>query len=339
MITGKLPNDLLEEKVFKYIKHTRDDILTGASVGEDNALVDFGEEVAVLSTDPITGAAGDIGRLALEISVNDISTSGGEAIGVLMTILAPKGTSYEDIEQIMKDAGETAERLNVEIMGGHTEITDAVNKVVVSTTVIGKVKKKDILKIHEIKNGDKVMVTKSIGIEGTSILLNDYESFFKDKMDSKMIEEGKGYGEKISVKEEGRLGGLLHVNYMHDITEGGILGAVWEAHKAIKMGIQIYEKSIPITDTTKTMCSILGINPMRLISSGSMLVIGDERIIKEMIEKLEAMDISASIIGEVTDKGVYIERGERLEEIEPPQADELYSAIAKLKKEIDIDGR
>lgn len=142
MVTGKLPNDLLEDIVFKYIKHKRKDILTGAAVGEDNALVDFGDDVAVLSTDPITGAVNDIGSLAVNISCNDISTSGGEPIGLLMTILAPPETTYEDIESIMKDAGETAQSLNVEIMGGHTEITDAVNKIVVSTTAIGRVKKK-----------------------------------------------------------------------------------------------------------------------------------------------------------------------------------------------------
>ena len=331
MITGKLPNDLLEEKVFKYIKHTREEILTGASVGEDNALVDFGEEVAVLSTDPITGAVKDIGRLAIEISVNDVSTSGGEALGVLMTILAPRGTSYEDIELIMKDAGETAERLDVEIMGGHTEITDAVNKVVISTTVIGKIKKKDILKIEEIKKGDKVLITKSIGIEGTSILLNDYENFFKGKMEDKMIEEGKRYGEKISVKEEGRLGGLLHVNYMHDITEGGLLGAVWEAHRAIKMGIEIYEKQIPITPITKEMSKLIDINPLRLISSGSMFIIGKGSTIEKLSYELKEKGISSSIIGEVVEEGVYIERNERLEEIAPPKADELYAAIERLK--------
>lgn len=331
MITGKLPNDLLGEIVFKYIKHKRKEILMGASVGEDNALVDFGEEVAVLSTDPITGAVKDIGRLAIEISVNDVSTSGGEPIGVLMTILAPRGSTHEDIEHIMKDAGETAEKLNVEIMGGHTEITDAVNKVVISTTVIGKVKKKNILKVHEIKTGDKVLITKSAGIEGTAILLNDYEDFFKDKMDEEKIEIGKKYGDMISVKEEGRIGGQLHVNYMHDITEGGVLGAVWESHKAIKMGIKIYEDQIPITDITKELADLVKIDPLRFISSGSMLVIGNDTTINKYMEELEEKGISSSIIGEVIEEGIFIENDQGIKTIEAPRADELYRAIEKLK--------
>lgn len=330
MITGKLPNDLLEKMVFKHINHKRKEVLTGASIGEDNALVDFGEEVAVLSTDPITGAVNDVGRLSIEISVNDVSTSGGDVIGVLMTLLAPRGISYEDIERIMKDAGEAAERLDVEIMGGHTEITDAVNRVVISTTVIGKIKKKNILKLEDIKKGYKVIMTKSTAIEGTSILLNDYEDFFKDKISGEMIEEGKRYGEKISVKQEGEIGGKIHVNYMHDITEGGLLGAVWEAHKAINMGIKIYEEKIPITKITKEMTRILKIDPLRLISSGSMLIIADEAKSKLLIEKLNKRGISVSVIGEVIDDGAFIESKDNLKIIEPPRADELYRAIEKL---------
>ncbi len=332
MTTGKLPNNLLEEMVFKYITHTRKEILVGASVGEDNALVDFGEEVAVLSTDPITGATSDIGSLAIEISVNDVSTSGGEPIGVLMTILVPKGTSHKDIENIMKDAGETARRLNVEIMGGHTEITDAVNRIVISTTVIGKIKKQDILKAGDIKSGFKVLMTKSTGIEGTTILLNDYEDFFKDKMDEKMIEEGKDYGKKISVKEEGKAGGRAQANYMHDITEGGVLGAVWEAHKAIRMGIKIYEDLIPITDVTREMTNILDIDPLKLISSGSMIIILDEVKSKVLIDELDKKGINVSIIGEVIEEGVFMQTKSGLKTIEAPKADELYKAIKKLNK-------
>ena len=167
LVTGKLSNELLEKIVLKYITHKRDDILAGAAIGYDNALVDFGDEVAILSTDPITGALHNIGKLAVHVSCNDVSTSGGIPIGILITILAPLETSYEDIEIIMKDAGETAEKLGVEIMGGHTEITDAVNKIVISTTAIGKIRKNKLQIIGKIKVGDKVLMTKSTAVEGT----------------------------------------------------------------------------------------------------------------------------------------------------------------------------
>ena len=138
MEIGKLPNDVLEKIVLSNIKNKRKEVLVRAAVGEDNAIIDFGKELCVMSTDPITGATKGIGKLAVHISCNDVATSGAEPLGVLMTILAPPSTTEEDLGKIMKDAGEVAEELNIEIIGGHTEITDAVNRVVISTTVIGK---------------------------------------------------------------------------------------------------------------------------------------------------------------------------------------------------------
>lgn len=329
MVIGKLPNDLLEDIVFKYIRHRRKDVITGAAVGEDNAIVDFGDEVAILSTDPITGAANDIGSLAVNISCNDISTSGGEPIGLLMTILAPPDATYEDIEMVMKDAGETAAKLNVEIIGGHTEITDAVNKIVVSTTAIGKTNKKKLSKIGNIKVGDKVVVTKFIGIEGTSILLNDLEPYFIDKLSKNMIDKGKSYSSLISVVKEGKIGGEIGVNYMHDITEGGVLGAVWEAHRAIGKGIRIERESIPITDVTRSMSEILDIDPLRLISSGSMLMIMNDCQLGQLKDRFKKENIELTVIGEVIEEGIYMDNSGRLEMIQPPKADELYRALCR----------
>lgn len=329
MVTGKLSNDLLEKIVLKYITHKRDDIITGAAVGVDNALVDFGDEVAILSTDPITGALKDIGKLAVHVSCNDVSTSGGTPIGLLLTILAPPENTYEDIETIMKDAGETAEKLGVEIMGGHTEITDAVNKIIVSTTVIGKIKKNKLQSVDNIKVGDKILMSKTAAIEGTSILLNDFEPYFIERMDTKMINEGKEYGKYLSVLEEGNIGGKVGVNYMHDITEGGVLGAVWEAHKAINKGIKIYKDAIPITNITKEVCNILDINPLRLISSGSMLLIANDNQLDILKNEFKNKNIQLSIIGEVIEHGIFIVEDGELIDIEAPKADELYKVISK----------
>lgn len=329
MVTGKLPNDLLEEIVLKYITHKRKDIITGAAVGEDNALVDFGEEVAILSTDPITGAVNDIGKLAVHVSCNDVATSGGTPIGLLLTILVPPESTYEDIERIMKDAGETAKELDVEIIGGHTEVTDAVNKVVISTTVIGKIKKDKLKCVEKINIGDKILMSKSSAIEGTSILLNDLESYFKDKMNINDIKEGQAYNKLLSVLEEGRIGGKVGLNYMHDITEGGVLGAVWEAQKAIKKGIKIDKKRIPITDITREVCSILDIDPLRLISSGSMLMIASDEQVKLLEKEYQEKNIQLTVIGEIVEEGISIELEGNLEAIDPPKADELYVALSK----------
>lgn len=329
MVTGKLPNYLLEELVLKYITHKRDDILAGAAVGYDNALVDFGDEVAILSTDPITGAVNDIGKIAVHVSCNDVSTSGGTPIGLLLTILAPPETTYEDIETIMKDAGETAKELDVEIIGGHTEVTDAVNKIVISTTVIGKIDKINLQTIESIEVGDKILMTKTTAIEGTAILLNDLESYFIGKMDIDKINEGQAYGRYLSVLKEGKIGGKVGLNYMHDITEGGVLGAVWEAQNAIKKGVKIYKEAIPISDITKEVCRILDIDPLRLISSGSMLMIANDEQLRVLEDEFEKNNIQVSVIGEVIEEGMYIIEDGKKQNIGEPKSDELYRVLTK----------
>lgn len=160
-------------------------------------------------------------------------------------------------------------------------------------------------------------------------MLNDLESYFIDKLSENMLEEGKDYGKYISVLKEGKIGGQLGVNYMHDITEGGVLGAVWEAHKAIGKGIKIKKDLIPITDVTLELSKILDINPLRLISSGSMLIIVKDSQLDELKDRFKKENINLSVIGEVTEEGIYMEDKGNLSVIDPPEVDELYRALGK----------
>lgn len=327
MEIGKLPNDVLERIVFNNIANKRKEILQGAAIGEDNAIIDFGDEVCVMSTDPITGATKDIGRLAIYISCNDVASSGAEPIGVLLTILAPPTTTEKDLKMIMEEAGEASRELNVEIMGGHTEITDAVNRVVISTTVIGKQNKKSMLDSKNIQVGYKVLITKYAGIEGTSIIAKELEEYLEEKIDKSKILEAKAMGDMVSVVKEGMICGQIGVSYMHDITEGGILGAVWEGAMAIEKGIKIYKDLVPMKDVTKEIASILDIDPYRLISSGSMLIIAAPAKINTIEKRLKEEGIKATVIGEVVEEGVLIEIDGETTEIAAPSSDELYKAL------------
>ncbi len=328
MEIGKLPNHLLEEIVFKNIKNRRKEVLVGAAIGEDNAIIDFGDEICALSTDPITGTTKHIGKLAVYISCNDVSSSGAEPIGIMLTILAPPTVTEKDIETIMKEAGEAAKELNVEIIGGHTEITDAVNRVVVSSTVIGKQKKENMIHSKKAKVGDKILMTKYAAIEGTTILAKELRDYLIDKIGEEKIQEARNMYKHISVMKEGIICGKVGVNYMHDITEGGILGAVWEAAVAIGKGVKIYEDLIPIKDVTKEIANILNIDPYRLISSGSMLIIVDEEKVDLLKEELGKDGIKVTEIGEVVEEGIYMQKKNELVEIDPPSSDELYRALS-----------
>ena len=260
MEIGKLPNDLLEKIIISNIKTKRKEVLVGSGVGKDSAVIDLGEEVCVMSTDPITGATEGIGGLAIHISCNDVAASGAEPIGVLITILAPPKTTEKDIEKIMIQAGEAAKEINIEIMGGHTEITDAVNRIIISTTVIGKQDKKNLPNPKEINIGDKVLMTKYAGIEGTSIIAKELAKKLIYTIGKENLKKAQDMDSMLSVVSEGIICGQIGVNYMHDITEGGVYGAIWEGAKAIEKGIKIYPELIPVKDVTKEIMDFLDID-------------------------------------------------------------------------------
>ena len=114
---------------------------------------------------------------------------------------------------------------------------------------------------------------------------------------------------------------------MHDITEGGVLGAVWEAAKAIGKGIRIKKDSIPILDSTKEICKFFNIDPLKLISSGSMLIIAPDEKVNIIEERLNKEGINVSVIGEVVKEGIIMEKGGQIVEIGQPESDELYKVI------------
>lgn len=325
MATGKLPNEVLDKLLKNNIKTNRKEVLVGAQVGMDTAQIDFGENVCIVSTDPITGASANIGSLAIDISVNDVSTSGADSIGVLVTILAPVGSTVDEIENIMKDASNRARDLNLQIIGGHTEITDAVNKFIVSTTVIGKINKKNIIKHKSVEFGDYIYMTKYIGLEGTAILASDKKNQLKGTLSDKELKEAQNLFNSISVKKDGMTAIKSEVHYMHDVTEGGIYGAIYEAYQGINKGVEIIKEDIPVLDVTKKIAKYFDINPYRLISSGSMLIIARPNTNIENDFKLAGIKLTK--IGEVKgDKPLIIENKEA-KEIESPTKDELYNAI------------
>lgn len=327
MEIGKVPNELLEEIVFKNITHKREEVLVRASIGEDTAIMDLGEDLCVLSTDPITGATKELGALAIHISCNDIATRGAEPIGVLLTVLCPEGTTEEELNTVMADAGRAAESVNVEIIGGHTEVTDGVNRIILSTTVIGRMKRQKLKAYDEISMDDNVVMTKWIGLEGTHILAGELEESLRDKMSQADIDEAKSLGKYLSVVKEGMIGGKLGVKYMHDITEGGIHGAIWETGKAIGKGILLEGDRLPIKDITKKVCDALDVDVKKLISSGSMIMVSDKDKTAELIKTLENEGILATVIGRVIDSGIFEVSHGRTTEISSPGSDELYRAL------------
>lgn len=326
---GKLDSDLLKKIVFEKITYKRPEVLIRPGIGEDCAVVDFGDYECVMSTDPITAAVSEIGRLAIHITCNDIASNGVEPLGIMLSVMLPLGTTEEDVKIIMEHAGETAAELGVEIIGGHTEITQAVHTPVIVSTAIGRAKKGQSQSATEMKPGDFVMMTKSAGIEGTGILALDFERELGDVCSKEELLEAKQLLSQVSVVREGIVAGKIGTAGMHDITEGGVLGAVWEMCEISHNGVELWLDHIPVKNVTKKICEHFGINYLRLISSGCMLIMVTPENRSLLEHDLAKAGIEVSCIGVIKERkvGVMMKSEDGLEPIAPPEADELYKVV------------
>ena len=322
MEIGKISNEDLHRVVFDKLTARREEVKQSSGIGVDTAVLNFGGDNIVLSTDPITGASKGLGKLAVNISANDIATEGAEPVGILITVLMPPTATIEDFEEISKEVVEECKVLNMELIGGHSEVTDAVNRIVVSSTVIGK--SKNYPKV-EPEEGDVLCITKKIAVEGTHILFNERREELKKVLDEEDVNEIKAMGDKLSVVREGLISKAYGASVLHDITEGGFYGGIWEIAKRIDMGIEIFRDAIPMYRSTEKICKLLKLDPMRLISSGSMLILIGEDKFEGLKSELEKENILLTKIGVV--KGKEVRLKETGEIISPPDKDELYRGL------------
>ena len=325
--TGKVPENVLKRSVMNLLHTKRDEVLLGSAVGEDCAAVSLGDdEVFVLSTDPITGTAKDIGQLSVIVTVNDLASAGAEPIGILLTVLLPEGSTERELAAIMQDVESTCAESNLQVIGGHTETTPVVNQPLVSVTGVGKARRGRLISTGGAKPGMSLIATKWIGIEGTSILAKEKKEALEERFSKQFVERAIEFDRYLCVLPEGRIAADHGAAAMHDVTEGGIYGALWEMAEASKVGIEVDLKAIPVRQETIELCEFFDINPYRLISSGCMLIAAHDG--DGLIRKLKEADIPANIIGRVTDNNDRVViSGDRRQYLTPPEADELHKAL------------
>ncbi|MCI9150836.1 MAG: hydrogenase maturation factor [Lachnospiraceae bacterium] len=327
MKVGKVPENVLKRSVFKQLHTKRPEVLLGAGIGEDCAAVKLNQdEIFVLSTDPITGATQDIGSLAIHITMNDLASAGAEPVGVLLTILLPEGTQEQELRDIMGQLEEGCAQAGVQIMGGHTEVTRVVNQPLITVCGVGKAREGQLVSTAGARPGNDIVITKWIGLEGTSILAKEKRQELLERYPAHMIETARGFDRYLSVLPEAAAAVKCGVTAMHDVTEGGIFGALWELAESSGIGLEIDLKKIPIRQETVEVCEFFGINPYQLISSGSMLIAAEDGSL--LVQELQKQGIHAVLVGKATkgnDRILLNEEERRF--LEPPRADELYKVV------------
>lgn len=327
MKVGKLPESVLKRSVFKQLHTKREEVLLGAGVGEDCAAMKLdSDEIFVISTDPITGTAKDIGDLAVQITVNDLASAGAEPIGVMLNMLLPEDATEEELKHVMAQVESACEKNRIQVMGGHTEVTRVVSQIVLSVTGVGKAKEDRLISTADVLPDMDILVTKWVGIEGTAILAKEKEQELSARYTKPFLEAAKGLDRYLSVLPEAATAVKSGVAAMHDVTEGGIFGALWEMAEASGVGLEIDLKKIPLKQETVEICEYFGISPYELISSGSMLMAAKDG--NRLVMELQKEAIPAVIIGKATAGRDRILRNEdECRYLEPPKTDELYKVL------------
>jgi hydrogenase expression/formation protein HypE len=330
---GKIPVDLLKEVIFKNLGVHRDEVALGPAAGIDGAVINVGSKSLVVSMDPITGALERIGWLAVNINANDVSTFGVEPAFFLSCILLPEKADRRTVEVVSSQIGEAAKGLGMAIVGGHCESTPGLTSPIVVGCAIGMAERGNYVTAAGAKAGDKIMITKTAGIEGTAILAADREERLRKIVMSSTLKKARKFFSMISVAKEAviafKTGG---VHAMHDPTEGGIVGGIHEIADASNLGFKIFEDRIPVAKETSEICEAFEIDPLYLIASGSMLIATKKNASNDISKSLIESGIGASVVGEFLpspeDRIIRRKNGVK-EELARPVCDHLWVALTK----------
>ena len=326
--TGKLPPELLQRLLNK-IEITDDRVLLGPKVGEDAAILDFGDRVLVAKTDPVTFASDLVGWYAVNVNANDVACTGAVPRWFMATMLVPEGFTEAGSEEIFDQLLEACRALGVTLVGGHSEVTRTVNQPVIVGCMLGEVDKTKLVRTGGALDGDSIVVTKGIALEGTAILARDaHERLSQAGVGSQTIEQAKGYlfDPGISVVKDALTAcSAVEVHSLHDPTEGGLMTGLWEIAKASGLGLSVEEGSIPVMLESAEICQALELDPLGLLASGALVITLAPEDVPSLMTALEKEGIDTYEIGRMMEpeEGVTIIRSHELEPLPTFERDEM----------------
>ncbi|WP_018963077.1 AIR synthase related protein [Coprothermobacter platensis] len=305
---GKVPVSVIGNLVGHYFGNVREEVIVDATSLTDSAIVDLGAPL-VVSTDPITGAEDYVAQLAVHINANDVRVAGGEPVAFLSVLLLTPSFPEDKLEHFFEHFNAGLSFENAQLIGGHSEYTSAVNKPVVIGTMIGK-KVRD-LNHNNIGSGQYVFLAGHLGQEGLMLLKGTYH---EDIL-------------KVSIKPIMDVAFTVpSLVFAHDLTEGGLVAGLWELVRGTPFGIRATLDPVYIGDELRTLSHSMNFNPLKLISSGSVLLVCNK---KDEIEKaFNEHHIPFAFLGTLDDTGEAFLNGIKVKDLDPEGPDELWSVKA-----------
>ncbi len=340
MRIGKITENALKRSVLKQIR-TEYKGIESAAVGSDCAFSN--EKRAFSAICPVTADISNPGFYAVIKAANSLIAQGIQPDHVTLSILLPADAEEKTLKTIVSDAIEAARICETTYAGGHTEVTEAVNRAIITATavgyertvalkeegseaVVGKAGKKADLE-HGVSTkpraGQDLVITKWIALEGTAMLAKEKKSELVTRYPAPFIDGAADFKDLLDIRKEAQVTSGLSV---HDLSSGGAFAALWEMAERAGCGLRVDLKSIPVKQETIEICEFFEVNPYQLISGGSLLIACDDG--EKLVESLEEAGIHAAVIGslkEGKDRIIVNDDEERF--LELPQADEIHKVL------------
>ena len=325
---GKLPPTVLESLLAMLPSSDRQ-VTIGPALGEDAAAVTVGDRTLVIATDPVTFATERIGWYAVHVNANDVAVMGARPRWFSSVVLLPEhATSLGLVESIMADIGQTCSALGVAVIGGHTEVTVGLSRPIVAGQMIGDVDTDRLVRKQRLAPGDTLLLAGHAAIEGTALLARELADRLAGRVDDALVARARDliFRPGISVVRAAlAAAAAAPVHAMHDPTEGGVLGGVWELAAVAHVGLAIEAERIPLLAETQAICEALEVDPLALLASGALLIGVAPADCAAVTAALAAEHVIVCAIGEVrhaTD-GVTLSRKGARHDLVPPDRDEI----------------
>ncbi|MFB3119832.1 MAG: AIR synthase family protein [Stenotrophomonas maltophilia] len=302
MELGKFPPQLLE-RLLGQIPATDPQVLIGPGIGEDAAVISWGDKLLVAKSDPITFATDMAGWYAVQVNANDVACTGGIPKWFLATLLVPQGFSETDAEGLFRQILDACAALGISLVGGHSEVTLGIDRPIVLGSMLGEVEPDRLVRTGGAQEGDSIVITKGVALEGTAILARDQAvELRRAGVGEEAIQRAAVFltDPGISVVNDARIAAeAARIHSFHDPTEGGLFTGLREVAKASDLGLAIEEGSIPVLPETELICRALGLNPFGLLASGALLITLPAGDVPALLGQLEQGGISGWEVGQM----------------------------------------
>jgi len=303
---GKLPPEVFNEVIFPRVGSPDINLLVGPRHGFDAAVLKVGDKIMVVAEDPTFGVPSwgwrQFGWGVVNICASDVAVFGVRPKYMTICLLLPLQTPRSVLEEIWASIHDECVRLGITIVGGHTGVYGGISYPLNGgCTVWGFAEEGKYVTPGGACVGDTLLITKGAAIEATAILALQYPKSLSRAYGSSFVKRAQDLYWQMSVVEDALTafdaGG---VTAMHDATEGGVFGGIYEIAEASNVGIRVYLEKIKVSEEARRICEFFRIDPYKAISEGTLVLTVRPDNVTEVINALGRRGIEAMAIGEVT---------------------------------------